>query len=176
MLHHGQKIRPVSVRTFSGLDAVIDDPHEGVLLCCLRDQVRHTGFPKGILIQLSGKRPLCGQNSHGHSGELGFAGFRSGGEDAEEGDLCHSLEPGQEIMGGVAGHDDTVCTAGFQIPEGACHFRYWVRAVAEDGGGAVGNVGIAVDVHPDMIPVRFRLRQQSDLLKQVGGGQRAHAA
>lgn len=79
-------------------------------------------------------------------------------------------------MGGVAGHDDTVCTAGFQIPEGACHFRYRVRAVAEDGGGAVGNVGIAVDVHPDMIPVRFRLRQQSDLLKQVGSGKRAHAA
>ena len=176
MLHHGQKIRPVSVRTFSGFDAVIDDPHEGVLLCCLRDQVRHTGFPKGVLIQLSGKRTLCGQNSHGHSGELGLAGLCRGSEDAEEGDLCHSLKPGQEIMGGVAGHDDTVCTAGFQIPEGTCHFRYRVRAVAEDGGGAVGNVGIAVDVHPDMIPVRFRLRQQSDLLKQVGGGKRAHAA
>ena len=79
-------------------------------------------------------------------------------------------------MGGVAGHDDTVCTAGFQISEGTCHFRYRIRAVAEDGGGAVGNVGIAVDVHPDMVPVCFRLRQQGDLLKQVGGGKRAHAA
>lgn len=48
MLHHGQKIRPVSVRTFSGLDAVIDDPHEGVLLFRLRGQVRHTGFPEGF--------------------------------------------------------------------------------------------------------------------------------
>ena len=64
MLHHGQKIRPVSVWAFSGFDAIIDDPHEGILLFCLRDQVRHTGFPKGVLIQLSGKRPLCGQNSH----------------------------------------------------------------------------------------------------------------
>ena len=127
------------------------------------------------MIQLSGKRSLCGQNSHGFSGELGFAGFRSGGEDAEEGDLCHSLEPGQEVMGGVAGHDDTVCTAGFQIPEGTCHFRYRIRAAVEDGGGAVGNVGIAVDVHPDVVPVRLRLGQQGDFFKQVCGGQRAHA-
>ncbi len=60
--------------------------------------------------------------------------------------------------------------------ERVCHFRYRVGAAVQNSGGAVRNIGIAVDIHPDMIPVRFRLRQQSDLLKQVGGGQRAHAA
>ena len=80
------------------------------------------------------------------------------------------LQPGQEVMGGVAGHDDTVCTAGFQIPEGTCHFRYRVRAVAEDGGGAVGHGGIAPDQggHVLLVPGCIGL-VQDPLVKDLGG-------
>ena len=71
-------------------------------------------------------------------------------------------------MGGVAGHDDAVRAALFQIPQSAGHLRHRVLPAAQDSGGAVRDVGVAVDVDPDVVPVRLRLGQQDDFFKQVG--------
>ena len=90
--------------------------------------------------------------------------------------MLEAIRPGTIIIEMTSCSPEIVRAAGFQMPQGAGHLRHRVLSAGENGGGAVGDVGIAVDIDPDMLPVSVRLRQQNDLLKQFGGGQRPHAA
>ena len=56
------------------------------------------------------------------------------------------------------------------------HFGDGVGATVQEGCRAVGNIGIGVDAHARMVLIAGGSRVQGDLLKEVGGSERTHAA
>ena len=62
------------------------------------------------------------------------------------------------------------------MPQSREHLGHGVGPAGEDGRRPVGDLGVAVDIDPEMLVVGIGPGEQSDLPEQIGGGQGAHAA
>ena len=80
------------------------------------------------------------------------------------------------VVCGVAGHDEKIGADGRKAFGALDHFGYGVGTAVQERRRAVGNVGVGVDAHARMLLIAGGGGVQGDLLKEVGGGERAHAA
>ena len=94
----------------------------------------------------------------------------------QHGDIHCRLHGGVEIVGGVAGHDQHVRTGVREAAGAFYQLRRGICAAVEQCRRTVGDVGVGVNEHVQVLLIGFRTGVQDDLLKQVGRGQRSHAA
>ena len=175
MLAGGAEGRRI-VRKVAGLDAVVDDVHDGGLI------VRIVGREERYAAAL--ERALVDAGLHGavgrkETGTLDAAGFKRvarDGDHVQNGDGDGRGDGVIKVVRGVAGHDEKIGTDGRKAFGALDHFGYGVGAAVQERRRAVGNVGVGVDAHARMLLIAGGGGVQGDLLKEVGGGERAHAA
>lgn len=69
-LYHGIHIRSIDLGPLTGLHAVVDDPHQSILLFFLRDQEGDTRVLQGLLVESGLQRAPGGQNPGDSIGKL----------------------------------------------------------------------------------------------------------
>ena len=86
------------------------------------------------------------------------------------------LEPVGKVVAGVAGDGQVGAAGGFQeLGAGQQVLKDFLLPSAQDAGGAVGDLGVAPDEHPQVLLVGLGLGAVDDPLVKGVGGLGSHA-
>ena len=106
------------------LDAVVDHLHQHIPLRLLRQKIRYAVLFQGMAVDAALQRPPGGQHAGGFAGEALPAGVGRRLQHTQKGHRRQGLEPGEKIVGSVAGHDEAVRSARRQLPDGIRHLGH----------------------------------------------------
>jgi len=94
----------------------------------------------------------------------------------EHGDVYRGLDCVIEAVGRVAGDRQELCAAALKPPRGGAQLRRGVSSPVKQRRRPVFDTGIIVDQYPQMVLITGRFGMYYDLMEQIDGGERPHAA
>ena len=159
----------------TGLYASIDHIHNGLLARVVRGEqgnaifFGHSGIYAGQYSAVGGQKTRRPDTPALHllTGQL---------QHIQQRNMHRGLHLSMKKVGCIAGHDETVGPIRLQHPGAFLHLGQGILAATEQGGGAVGNGGVVVNDHMQVILVAGGLGMGDDLAEQVRCGQRPHTA
>ena len=164
------------VREVAGLDAVVDDVHDGGLIFGVigGEELDAAALERALVD--AGLDGAVGREETGALDAAGLERVARDGDHVQNGDGDGRGDGVIKVVRGVAGHDEKIRADGLEALRALDHFGDGVGATVQEGCRAVGNIGIGVDAHARMVLIAGGSRVQGDLLKEVGGSERTHAA